>query len=118
MTTEQYLFTHVLARIRHPERTAHHTRLNERNSDTTLGDPNISIGWDWVSKAGERSMEPHAHDFDQYFTFLGGDPNDILDLNGEGELALSEDGVKQEIHTFSRATSVFIPKGLYHCPLV
>jgi hypothetical protein len=63
-------------------------------------------------------MEVHKHNFSQVFSFLGGDPDDILKLNGEVELILIEDGVKLEKHNFTKATSVFIPKGLYHCPLV
>ena len=31
---------------------------------------------------------------------------------------LSEDGIHRETHTITKATSIFVPKGLYHCPLV
>jgi hypothetical protein len=60
----------------------------------------------------------HKHEFPQFMTFLGGDPTNFLDLHGEIELTLSEDGVNLEKHVITRATNVFIPAGLYHSPLV
>ena len=45
-------------------------------------------------------------------------PENMLDLGGEVEITLSEDGINQEKHVFSCLTTVFIKAGLYHCPLV
>jgi hypothetical protein len=39
------------------------------------------------------------------------------DLGGEVELTLSEDGVHLEKFVITKATNVYVPKGLYHCPL-
>ena len=55
---------------------------------------------------------PHAHDFDMYLYFLGKD--DMADLGAEIEMGLGEE---QEIHTITTPSSVYIPKGLVHCPL-
>jgi hypothetical protein len=55
---------------------------------------------------------PHSHDFDFYLFFLGRD--DMGDLGAEIELGL---GKEQEIHTITTPTSVYVPKGLVHCPL-
>jgi hypothetical protein len=41
----------------------------------------------------------------------------MVDLGGEVELTLSEDGVNLEKFVITEATNVYIPKGLYHCPL-
>jgi len=74
--------------------------------------------WKCIEKPYIDEQETHKHDFDQYLVFLGGDPKNMLDLNGEVELTLSEDGVKKEVHTFTHYTTVFIRGGLYHCPLI
>ena len=56
--------------------------------------------------------KPHFHDFDMYLYFQGLD--NMSDLAAEIELGLGEE---QEMFTISTATSVYIPKGLIHCPL-
>jgi hypothetical protein len=55
---------------------------------------------------------PHAHDFDMYLYFLGKD--NMADLGAEIEMGFGEE---QEIHTITTPSSVYIPKGLIHCPL-
>jgi hypothetical protein len=55
---------------------------------------------------------PHSHDFDMYLYFLG--VNDFGDMDAEIEIGLGEE---QEIHTITTPSSVYIPKGLIHCPL-
>jgi len=55
---------------------------------------------------------PHSHDFDMYLYFLG--VNDLGDMDAEIEMGLGEE---QEIHKITTPTSVYIPKGLVHCPL-
>ena len=55
---------------------------------------------------------PHSHDFDMYLYFLG--VNDLGDIDAEIEMGLGEE---QEIHKITTPTSVYIPKGLVHCPL-
>ena len=61
-------------------------------------------------------MEPlaHSHDFDIYLTFLGFDPNGLNELGAEIEMHLGEE---QEKYIITKPTSVYIPKGLVHCPL-
>jgi len=61
--------------------------------------------------------ETHAHDFDQFLLFVGGDVNNMLDLGGEVELTLGEKGGELEKFVFTTATVVYIPAGLLHCPL-
>ena len=52
--------------------------------------------------------------FDQFVTFTGTDPEKMLDLGGEIELTIGEEG--KELITFSSsvACQFFIPKGLLH----
>jgi hypothetical protein len=68
----------------------------------------------WTPLTRPNAPEPgtHAHDFDQFVTFTGTDPERMLDLGGEIELTIGEEG--KELITFSSsvACQFFIPKGL------
>ena len=57
---------------------------------------------------------PHTHDFDMYLHFLSFDPDHMDQLGAEIEIGFGEE---QEIHTITTPCSVFIPKGMVHCPL-
>jgi len=65
-----------------------------------------------ISKPVLMEDSPHSHDFDMYLYFLG--LNDMGDLGAEIEMGLGEE---QEIHTITTPASVYVPKGLIHCPL-
>ncbi|MDD5337864.1 MAG: hypothetical protein PHG35_00410 [Dehalococcoidales bacterium] len=58
---------------------------------------------------------PHSHDFDMYLHFVSYDYNNMDELFGEIVIGLGEE---QEMHTFTKPTSVYIPAGMVHCPLV
>ena len=98
----------------HPEVTAPNLMLT---SDKDFGDLKFSIGCQAITKPFEMVAENHTHDFDQFLFFTGGDGNNMPDLGGVVELTLSKDGKKLEKFTITEATCVFIPAGLYHCPL-
>jgi hypothetical protein len=57
---------------------------------------------------------PHAHDFDQFFCFMG-TPEDMQVFDGEVELYLGEEETKNIIDS---TTVVFVPKGMIHCPII
>jgi hypothetical protein len=57
---------------------------------------------------------PHSHDFDMYLHFLSSDPDHMDELPAEIEIGLGED---REMYTITSPSSVYIPKGLIHCPL-
>ncbi len=58
---------------------------------------------------------PHSHDFDMYLHFLSYDPDHMTELPAEIEIGLGEE---REMYTITTPASVFIPKGLIHCPLI
>ncbi len=64
------------------------------------------------------ASEPHKHDFPQYLMFSSLDADDLIDLGGIIEMTLSEDGKTMEKHIITKATTIYIPAGLYHNPLV
>jgi hypothetical protein len=98
---------------RHPEITA--PRLLTKGGDG-FGNVDFSMHLSAVTQPFQMVPEPHNHDFEQYLIFAGSGP-DTVDLGGEVELSLGEDKEHMEKFVFTEATSVFIAKGLYHCPL-
>ena len=104
----------VTTKTPHPEVTAPRLGLK---SDEIFGNMNFSMSWWAITEPFQMVDEHHAHDFDQYLIFVGGGLSNMTDLGGEVELTLSEDGVNKETFLITEATNVFIPKGLYHCPL-
>jgi hypothetical protein len=83
-------------------------------SGNYFGDINFSIMWNCITEPFLMVEEPHAHDFDQFLHFYGGNSMDITDFGAEIELSLGEEGEKHIINT---TTVVHIPKGVIHCPL-
>jgi hypothetical protein len=98
----------------HPE-----TKFPSRTmkSDTDFGNLHFDFGIVPVSSPFVMVAENHAHDFDQFLMFVGGDPTNMGDLGGEVEFTLSKDGKKMEKFTITEATVVYVPAGMYHCPL-
>jgi hypothetical protein len=86
-------------------------------SDQSFGSKNFSMSWWPIAEPFEMVSETHAHDFDQFLLFVGGDMSNMADLGGEVELTLGEEGGKLEKFVFTTATAVYIPAGLLHCPL-
>ncbi|MCK4722965.1 MAG: hypothetical protein KAT75_06660, partial [Dehalococcoidia bacterium] len=61
-------------------------------SDQSFGNKNFSLSWWPISEPFEMVSETHAHDFDQFLIFVGGDITNMSDLGGEVELTLGEKG--------------------------
>ncbi len=70
--------------------------------------------WSHISAPVMIDNEPHSHDFDQFFCFVGGDPTKPMEFGAVAELSLGVEGEKQVIDS---STIVCIPKGLVHGPL-
>jgi hypothetical protein len=116
LKTAKYLREAPTRPTNHPEVTSPIPTLT---SDENFGDLGFHIYWEAVTAPFTMNpAPPHKHEFPQYLNFIGGDITNMLDLGGEIELTLSEDGKNLEKHTITKATSVYIPAGLYHCPLV
>jgi hypothetical protein len=76
----------------------------------------FSIGLTVVINTG-RMEEGHVHpEFDMYLTFMGLDPKNIQDLGGEIVMYMGKDK-EQEKFVITTPTTVYIPKGVWHCPL-
>ncbi len=115
LKTDKYIRTNTTRPSFHAEVTA---PIPVLRSDEDYGNKGYWMYWKCIEVPYVDEAETHKHDFDQYLVFLGGNPKNMLELGGEVELTLSEDGVNKEVHVFTQYTTVYIPAGLYHCPLI
>jgi len=74
----------------------------------------LSIALSSYSESFDVYQDSHKHEFDQFLWFIGGDPMNFGDLGAEIEFCLGEE---REKHIINTASIVYIPKGMYHCPL-
>ena len=88
-----------------------------RMDSAFLEGENVTIDVGTVVYGGKIGREPygaHVHDFDQVIYLLGGDCNEMGELNAEVELCL---GAEQEIQQINSTTALYIPRGMAHFPL-
>ena len=99
----------------------HHTEVTSPRlmlkSDEDFGDLKFGLGSQAITQPFEMVSEHHYHDFNQFLFFTGGDGTNMPDLGGVVELTLSKDGKNKKKYTITEATCVYIPVGMYHCPL-
>ena len=74
----------------------------------------MNMGWQVFTEPIHLEKEPHTHDFDEYLVFLGSTLPDVFDFEAEIDFFLGEE---QEQYLIDKATIIFIPKGMVHCPL-
>lgn len=76
---------------------------------------NLNLGWQLFVRPMLLEKEPHTHDFDEYLVFLGGTLPDLFSsFQAEIDFCIGEE---LEQHLIDKATIIFIPRGMVHCPL-
>jgi hypothetical protein len=104
------------------------TRLKEKSMSEVVAGPQayfrgmvdlpgagINMGWQMFVKPYKLELESHHHDTDEYLFFLGATLPDLVgSFDAEIELFL---GKEYEKHTITKATVLYIPRGLEHNPL-
>lgn len=73
------------------------------SGDVTIGDGFIT--------------EPHKHDYEEIFLFLGTDPGDTTDLGAEVEFWLGEGSERDKV-IINTSSSIYVPPGLAHFPQI
>ena len=71
----------------------------------------VDIGWRFQIPEPDPVEWTHTHDFDEVLCFIGTDPEHPHDLGGEIEFHMGD-----EKHTFDKTITIFVPKGMPHCP--
>jgi hypothetical protein len=75
---------------------------------------NFTIMFLRITKPVLMEESAHFHDFDMYLYFMSFDPENMGELGADIDIGL---GPEQEIHNITVPTTVYIPKGMVHCPL-
>ena len=68
----------------------------------------------YITESGILVKEPHAHDFEQFYFFLGADFSSVKEFEAEVEFSLGEE---VETHIITFPTTVHVPVGMVHGPL-
>jgi hypothetical protein len=79
-----------------------------------FSEANVSMGAAYYTKPFTMVPEKHVHKYDDYLLFFGTNTKDWNDFDAEWELYMGEEGERCII---SQPTIVYIPAGVYHCPL-
>jgi hypothetical protein len=80
-----------------------------------LPEAGINMGWQLFVRPMRLERTFHKHDVDEYLIFLGATLPDLIgSFDGEIELFLGEE---LEKHVITKATILYVPRGLQHCPL-
>ncbi len=83
-----------------------------------FGGGHLSVESIFITRAFTMVSRPHQHEFPQYFHFFSANPEDQRVFDAEIEMTLGEDELHGEKHIITRPTSLYIPAGLYHGPLI
>ena len=88
------------------------TRLLHMDDEVLKGAFYQSCFWFWKG-SDVVLVKTHTHDFDEVLTFIGTDPEDPYDLNGEIEFWMEDEKI-----LITSSCAVFVPKGMKHCPFI
>jgi hypothetical protein len=130
--TESTHSRYVLTELRHDSRdaslppgidpavvsnTKSHRKLLSLDDSVLEGSFYTEAVWIWPGGTDvyPETAEPnaHAHDYDETIAFFGTDFASPNDLCGEIEFWMED-----EKFLLTRSCLIFVPKGMYHCPLV
>jgi hypothetical protein len=73
----------------------------------------VDIGWRFQVPEPDPVEWTHTHDFDEVLCFIGTDPAKPHELGAEIEFHIGD-----EIYSFTKTTTIFVPKGTPHCPFL
>jgi hypothetical protein len=83
--------------------------------DSQIPGSKANFGWNVITKPYFLDRVTHVHAGDEYLCFLAGNvPDCFSEFDAECDIYLGEE---QELYTIKEPTIVYIPKGLWHCPL-
>ena len=74
----------------------------------------FSLRIHYIAEPGILVKEPHSHDFEQFYFFIGADLSNIKEFKAEVEFSLGEECEK---HIINVPTAVRVPAGMVHGPM-
>jgi hypothetical protein len=84
------------------------------NGAKDYGGADFSLRIHYITEPGILIKEPHSHDFEQFYFFLGADFGHVKEFGAEVEFSIGPEGEKRLI---TIPTTVHVPKGMLHGPL-
>ena len=97
--------------------TRSHKKLLSLDDTVLKGSFYVESVWIWPGGAEvypeTAESNAHAHDYDETIAFFGTDFGKTDDLCGEIELWMEDEKL-----ILTRSCLIFVPRGMYHCPLV
>ncbi len=84
-----------------------------RHAGANWGGGFLSMDTDYVTQPHVMISQPHVHNFPQYLNFYSANPRDAQDFD-----AVVEVTIEGEKYIIDRPSSVFIPAGVHHGPVV
>jgi hypothetical protein len=73
----------------------------------------LECDWFWKAYPDKVFARAHIHDWDEMISFFGSNPKEVTDLGGEIEF-----WIEDEKFILEKSCTVFIPKGMKHCPVI
>lgn len=74
---------------------------------------NLAVGFAYITEPESLGGPSHQHPFDQYIFLIGADGRNFLEFDADVEFELDH-----VVYKIDYACYTFIPRGMYHCPLV
>jgi len=69
----------------------------------------------WFKKDNDSGPAPHQHGFPEFIAFIGMDPENPAELNGEMEFYMGEDN---GFDSTTKSTLIYVPGDLLHSPII
>jgi len=84
-----------------------------RHLGNKWGGGHMSMDTNYVTKAHTMISQPHVHEFPQFLNFYSANPKDAYDFDAEVEVT-----IEGEKHVIKEPSSIYIPAGTHHGPVV
>jgi hypothetical protein len=84
-----------------------------RHLGNKWGGGHMTMDTAYVTHAHVMISQPHVHEFPQYLNFYSANPKDAHDFDAEIEITL-----EGEKHIIKEPSSVYVPAGVHHGPVV
>ena len=108
---DKYILSDLSRKPPHPEVIS---PIADFSGNKEWGKTKFGMNWECIADPFEMIKESHAHDFEEFLCFMGGNLLDIFDFQAEVQLYLGEE---KELHIINKPTIVYLPKMFPHCPL-
>jgi hypothetical protein len=89
------------------------TQVMNVNDTVIKGAFYFECAWFTGTTSDSDAYKPHCHDFDEHIGMFGSNAEDPFDLCGEVEFWFDD-----EKHIITRSCVIFIPKGIWHTPII